>query len=228
VNKQKRLKFARRFNGFDFKKTIFSDEKIFRVRPGGHVKCWRLKSESRMLPKYLIRSTQKPEGVMVWAAMKADGSICIRRCPSKVNASAYQGILSSALSFIKPRFALTRFGLIFAPFVSHRGAGWRFQQDGASPHRALTTQAWLRRHKVPLLNRGFWPAMSPDLNPVEHLWVLASRKLSGCVFAGKDQLWSAIQEAFASITPAEVARLYDSMQSRLQCVRMAHGGPTRY
>ena len=83
VNRQKRLAFVDKFKGFDFTKTILSDEKIFRVRPGGVVRVWRLKGENRFLPKYLVSSEQKPQGLMVWAAMKTDGSICIRRCPPK-------------------------------------------------------------------------------------------------------------------------------------------------
>ena len=70
--------------------------------------------------------------------------------------------------------------------------------------------------------------MSPDLNPIEHLWVLLTRKLAGQVFAGKDHLWDCLREACASVTPAEIGRLYASMPSRLQCVRMAKGGATRY
>ena len=115
-----------------------------------------------------------------------------------------------------------------APLSHHRGAGWRYQQDGAPVHRSLSTQGWLKRNRVRLLNRGFWPPMSPDLNPIEHLWVILTRKLCGTVFAGKDQLWDALREACASVSPAEIQRLYTSMQSRLQCVRAARGGPTRY
>ena len=30
-----------------------------------------------------------------------------------------------------------------------RGRGWRFQQDGASVHRARTTQVWFKREALP-------------------------------------------------------------------------------
>ena len=103
VNRKKRLDFAKKFRECNFKKTIFSDETIFRVRPGGHVRCWRPRGESKFTPKYLVRTVQKPEGLMVWAAMKSDGSICVRHCTNKVNAAEYQQILGSALSFIHPR-----------------------------------------------------------------------------------------------------------------------------
>ena len=38
TNKQKRLQYARKHRVFNWSKVIFKDEKIFRVRPGGHVR----------------------------------------------------------------------------------------------------------------------------------------------------------------------------------------------
>ncbi len=49
-------------------------------------------------------SVQKAESVMVWAAMKKNGAVCLRRCPPRMNAAAYQDILESAKAFIRPRY----------------------------------------------------------------------------------------------------------------------------
>ena len=54
------------------------------------------------MAKYTIPTVQKAESVMVWAAMKSNGAICLRRCPTRVNAAAYQAILQSAKPFIRP------------------------------------------------------------------------------------------------------------------------------
>ena len=62
VNRAKRLLFARKYSNFDWSRTIFSDEKIFRVRPGARVRCWVAPNDSRFSPKYLTSSVQKPEG----------------------------------------------------------------------------------------------------------------------------------------------------------------------
>ena len=228
VNRAKRLNFARKMASQDWSQVIFSDEKIFRVRPGARVKCWRMASESKFLPKYIMPTVQKAEGLMVWAAMKSSGAISLRRCPPKLNAAGYQDILASAKPFIATRCDSDTLKRLFTSFSYLRARGWRFQQDGAPPHRALTTQAWLRRNRIRLLNSGFWPPMSPDLNPIEHVWPLVLRNLKGAVFSGREQLWTALQEAFAAITPSEIQRLYASMPERLACVRAQKGGPTRY
>jgi hypothetical protein len=112
-------------------------------------------------------------------------------------------------------------------FVS-RSTGWRFQQDGASVHRAMTTQAYLARSRVRLLNNGFWPPMSPALNPIEHVWPMVLHRMKGSIFSGREDLWTALQEHFAAITPAQIKALYDSMPDRVGQVLAQRGGPTRY
>ena len=51
--------------------------------------------------KYQIPSVAHAEAVMVWAAMDSLGNVCIRRCPPRVDAKAYQTILAGALPFIR-------------------------------------------------------------------------------------------------------------------------------
>ena len=67
-------------------------------------RCWKLVTASKFVAKYTQPTVQKAESLMVWAAMKSSGAICLRRCPPKVDAAAYQGILESAKSFIRPRY----------------------------------------------------------------------------------------------------------------------------
>jgi len=43
-----------------------------------------------------------------------------------------------------------------------------FQQDKAPVHKAYNVMDWLERHSIEVVDH---PPYSPDLNPIEHLWV---------------------------------------------------------
>ena len=52
------------------------------------------------------------------------------------------------------------------PFMQNFGPGLTFQHDNARPHTALVTANFLVQNNVKVLSR---PALSPDINPIEHI-----------------------------------------------------------
>ena len=55
-------------------------------------------------------------------------------------------------------------------------------------HRARTTKKYLADNAVRLFWGDRWPPNSPDMNPIEHLWPMVTKQLSGKVFAGREAL----------------------------------------
>lgn len=49
-----------------------------------------------------------------------------------------------------------------------------FQQDNARPHVARVVKDFMTQQKVDVLH---WPAVSPDLSPIEHVWDEMKRRL---------------------------------------------------
>ncbi|GFW49168.1 transposable element Tcb1 transposase [Trichonephila clavipes] len=50
-----------------------------------------------------------------------------------------------------------------------------FQQDNARPHVARIAQRFFVNHQIELLP---WPALSPDLSPIENMWSMVAQRLT--------------------------------------------------
>ena len=102
-----------------------------------------------------------------------------------------------------------------------------FQQDNASIHKSKKTTAWLAAQNFEILP---WPALSPDLNPIEDLWGILSMQ----VYAGHRQfstvaeLGNAILEEWANLDLSLLRTLIDSMPTRITQVITRDGNSTDY
>ncbi len=91
---------------------------------------------------------------MIWAAMSSAGVGPLCFLKSTVNAAIYQEILE--------HFMLPSADKLYGD------ADFIFQQDLAPAHTAKGTKSWFNDHGVTVLD---WPANSPDLNPIENLFL---------------------------------------------------------
>ena len=75
-----------------------------------------------------------------------------------------------------------------------------------------------------------WPAQSPDLNPIEHLWGCFKRRLTEHENPsnGIYELWERVQVKWDRILVEECQKLIESMPRRVQAVLKAKGGYIKY
>ena len=113
------------------------------------------------------------------------------------------------------------------PYAGAFGDPFILMDDTARPHTAHAIQEYLEREGIERLN---WPARSPDLNPIEHVW----NSLQTAISARQVQLRS-IQELGAmlvlewdNMTQASIRNLIGSMTKRCQAVIDSNGSHTRY
>ena len=102
-----------------------------------------------------------------------------------------------------------------------------FQQDNDPKHTSKLATTWFSDNNIIVIH---WPAQSPDLNPIEHLWYYIKRKLQKYKIPSKGvhELWERVAKEWNEI-PSEVCqRLIESMPRRVAAVIKANGGHTKY
>ena len=99
--------------------------------------------------------------------------------------------------------------------------GLMLQQDGATCHWAPHVMAELKKMKLPALER--WPAHSPDLNPIEHLWSRLKRAVSQRGPFGIDELKKYVLDEFNKVPAEDITKLVLSFKTRCIEVEKNHG-----
>lgn len=149
---------------------------------------------------------------MVWGAISSTGTVILRRCTNNMDSTEYQGHLKELIK-AAPRLR------------SRANTHLTLMHDGARCHTSAATERWLLARNVRVLP---WCANSPDLNPIENLWGLIARSCRGKLFPNEDAVWDEVKRLWDELTPAQVKPFTDSMHRRLEAVRRAKGGATRY
>ena len=105
------------------------------------------------------------------------------------------------------------------------GNSFLFQQDNDPKHTAKNIKTFFNENGIKVLE---WPPQCPDLNPIEHLWILLDKKIGNRVFTKKEDFKKAVVKSWSNIDNNQIKCLVESMPKRLLDVIKAKGGPTKY
>lgn len=197
----------------DWNGVLFSDESRICVdRADGRERVWRRRNERYANCCIRQRNRWGGPSVMVWAGVSAN-----YRTPLVV----IQGNLTAQ------RYIDTVLRPHVIPFLRDHRRVTTFQHDNARPHAARLTTAYLQNENVNVLP---WPAYSPDLNPIEHLWDDLKRRLSMRIPRPENQrqLITALHEEWDTLPQNRFRRLVSGMRRRCTACLAAGGGHTRY
>lgn len=212
-HKANRLSFAKTYKdkeGNFWSKVLLSDEtKINLFGSDGIKRVWRRAGEA--YHESCTKPTVKHGGgnIMVWGCMSTAGVGQLEFIEEKMDSKLYCEILKSKM----------------LPSLKTLGRGAKFQHDNDPKHTSKLTSKFLSDKKVSVLP---WPSMSPDLNPIEHLWGVLKRKVEEKKPRNKNQLKQIVEDEWKSILPATCANLVNSMPRRLDAVISNKGSHTKY
>lgn len=113
------------------------------------------------------------------------------------------------------------------PYVDYIGDEFIFMHDNAKPHTARIVQNYITEVGFRVME---WPACSPDLNPIEHLWDELKRRIRARFHSPTSipELIIAVEEEWLNIPQETISNLIRSMPNRMRDVIRARGGHTHY
>jgi transposase len=217
-NVQARLDFAHRHQHWtiaDWERVIWSDEtKINRFCSDGRSWCWK-RDVDGVEPR-TVKQTVKHGGgsIMIWGCMTVHGPGFMCKLDGTMDRDVYKSILEDELMATIDYYGMDPDRVIF-------------QHDNDPKHTAKSVRDWLEEQPFEVL---VWPAQSPDLNPIEHLWAWLKIRLNQYEHApsGMLELWDRMQDAWNEFGSEECKRLIHTMPKRIEAVLKAKGYWTDY
>lgn len=157
-----RLQWARqhlRWGRQDWAHVLFSDESRFNLsHHDGRTRVFRRRGE-RFADCCLVERDRFGGGsVMVWGGIMGRRKTNLIVVRGNLNADGYIN------QILQPEAV---------PFIQRHGPAL-LMHDNARPHVARRSREFLNRNQVNVLP---WPAVSPDMNPIEHIWDYLGRRV---------------------------------------------------
>ncbi len=179
---------------------LFTDESRFSLyRADGRQRVWRRVGERFADVNVVDRVAHGGGGVMEWAGVCYGQRTQEHFIDGILNAQRYRD------EILRP---------IVVPFIHDNHL--MLQHDNARPHVARICTQFLEAENIPVLA---WPAYSPDMSPIEHVWDALDRRIRPVpVPANIQQLRTAIEEEWTYIPQATINNLINSMRRRWQMV----------
>lgn len=194
-------------------RVLLSDVSRFTLRfNDGRIRVWRRPGER--FADVAVREHDRYGGgsVMVWGGFSLHHRTPLHLVEGRLTGAAYRD------TTLRP---------LVIPALQAVGDGALFQDDSAPCHRAAVVNNFLREQQV---TRMDWPARSPDLNPIEHLWDVLGRRVRAYnpPAATLQELFELLQQEWQAIPQDTLRRSVESMRRRCDACLNMNSGHTLY
>jgi DDE superfamily endonuclease/Transposase len=217
-NQEKRVEFAQKLLqkqfDFDCDDIVFSDETTVRQYNCSSVQTYWHQNDENFIAPTMPNVHSGGQSVMFWGCMSNAGFGPIVPVTGTMNAEKYCELLENVVS-------------PYIQTLEQSGRRVVFQQDNAPCHSAKRVQAKLRELKI---NTFKWPAVSPDLNPIENVWATLKKRRNEKygIPKNKNRIIEEITTTWNSFSIEEAQKYSGSFEKRLQLVEKSNGLPIDY
>ncbi|GFT02218.1 transposable element Tcb2 transposase [Trichonephila clavipes] len=195
-------------------RVLFTDESRFSLSSDSHrILIWRERG-SRYHPSNITeRDRYGGRGVLVWGGIMLGSRTDLRIFDAgSVNGTRYCN------EILLPYVRLFRVAM---------GLQFLFMDDNAPCHRTVAAEQLLESEDIEGMD---WPARSPDLNPIEHVWDFLGRRLAARTLPPVTirELRLALQDEWAAMPQQLIDTLILSMGRRCETCLAVRGDHIPY
>ncbi|GFY14107.1 transposable element Tcb2 transposase [Trichonephila clavipes] len=194
---------------------LFTDESRFTMESdSGRLLIWREQRTRYHQSNTVERHSYRGGGILVWAGISLGGHTDLH---------VFHGGTVTGL-----RYRDEILDPYVRPYAAAIGNDFILMDDNARPHRARIVEEYLEDHG---LERMEWPARSPDLNPIEHLWDYLGREVAALNPPPRSlhELKQFLLCVWSSLPIPVSDNLINSMGNRCrQCIQKCRFAPSRY
>lgn len=232
--RRRRVQFCIEHQPYCWDRVMFTDRKKFYLNyPGSkvHPSQWVRKGERRQA----IRAVSRPLCLNVYVGITPQGPtkchyvVGTTGMVSKYHTKA--GAASRGICAAEYRDVLLQTLLPEGDRLFGKGEQWVLQQDGDRSHTygERVVQEYLAKHPQSSIQflKG-WPALSPDLSPIENFWGWVQISINRCGCRSLVSLKKALNKIIRTAPPQLFASYYASMMGRVQQCMDNKGGRIKY